>query len=203
MVGFSFLHHCQSERKLYENKNIVIPHSAGLGVALNPQLSTAHAQGTAFTYQGRLNFNGNPAAGNFDVRFAVFDANTNGNQFGVTLTNSATAVTNGLFAVTLDFGAGIFTGPSRWLEIAARTNGNGAFATLAPRQALTPTPYAIYANTASNVLGSVPASQVSGVISPAQLPANVITNTQTGVTEAELFPSAAPSASRMPRRTMR
>jgi hypothetical protein len=28
---------------------------------LNPQLSTALAQGTAFTYQGRLNTGGNPA----------------------------------------------------------------------------------------------------------------------------------------------
>ena len=162
IVGISFLHQSQGERKKYENKNIVIPHRAGLGIALNPQLSTAHAQGTAFTYQGRLNFNGNPAAGNFDVRFAVFDTNTNGNQFGFTLTNSATAVTNGLFAVTLDFGAGIFTGPSRWLEISARTNGNGAFATLTPRQALTPTPYAMFANTASNVSGTVSAAQIGG-----------------------------------------
>ena len=129
---------------------------------LNSQLSTAHAQGTAFTYQGRLNFNGAPAAGNFDVRFAVFDANTNGNQFGVTLTNSATAVTNGLFAVTLDFGAGIFTGPSRWLEIAARTNGNGAFATLTPRQALTPTPYAFYSATTGNASTAVNANNFTG-----------------------------------------
>ena len=36
---------------------------------LNPQLSTLHAQGTAFTYQGRLNDGGNPASG--QLRFAL------------------------------------------------------------------------------------------------------------------------------------
>ena len=146
-----------------------------------------HAQGTAFTYQGRLNFNGNPAAGSFDLRSAVFDTNSVGNQVSVTLTNIATPVTNGLFAVTLDFGPGIFTGPARWLEISTRTNGPGTFTTLTPRQALTATPYAVFAGGASNLLGSLPASQVSGTISPTQLPANVVTNTETGVTLGGTF----------------
>ncbi len=145
------------------------------------------AQGTAFTYQGRLNFNGTAAAGNFDLTFTLFATNTAGIVIATPVTNSATAVTNGLFTVTLNFGAGIFTGPDRWLEIAARTNGNGAFTTLSPRQPLTPTPYAIFANTASNVLGVVPSSQISGTISSTQLPANVITNTQTGVTLGGIF----------------
>ena len=43
---------------------------------LNPQLSTAHAQGTAFTYHGRLNDGGNPANGIYNLRFALFDAMT-------------------------------------------------------------------------------------------------------------------------------
>ncbi len=120
------------------------------------------AQGTAFTYQGRLNFNGAPAAGNFDLRFAVWDANTNGNQLGGTLTNSTTTVTNGLFTVTLDFGAGIFTGPDRWLEIAARTNSGGAFTLLTPRQAIAPTPYAIFAGSASNITGVINSAQLGG-----------------------------------------
>ncbi len=54
--------------------------------------------------------------------------------------------------MTLDLGQpGIFTGPDRWLEIAVRTNSNGAFTILAPRQKLTPTPYAI---TAGNVVSN-------------------------------------------------
>src|SRR5439155_571146 len=68
---------------------------------------------------------------------------------GNTITNSPTGVTNGLFTVTLDFGAGVFTGPARWLEIGARTNGNGSFTTLSPRQPLTPTPYATFAAAAA------------------------------------------------------
>jgi hypothetical protein len=36
---------------------------------LSPQLSTAHAQGTAFTYQGRLYDGTNAAAGNYDLHF--------------------------------------------------------------------------------------------------------------------------------------
>ena len=38
---------------------------------LNPQLSTVFAQGTAFTYQGRLADNGNAANGNYDLRFTT------------------------------------------------------------------------------------------------------------------------------------
>jgi photosystem II stability/assembly factor-like uncharacterized protein len=133
--------------------------------AFNLQPSTAFAQGTtAFSYQGRLNNNGSPANGLYDLRFIVWDALTNGNIVAGPVTNSATSVTNGLFAVTLDFGGGVFTGPARWLQLDARTNGNGAFTTLLPRQPITPTPYAIMANSASNLLGTLPATQLSGTL---------------------------------------
>ena len=107
---------------------------------LNAQPSIALAQGTAFSYQGRLNANGSPATGIYDVRFAVYDALTSGNQIAGPLTNSAISVSNGLFTVTMDFGSGVFTGPARWLEIAARTNGTPTFSTLTPRQPVLPTP---------------------------------------------------------------
>ena len=111
------------------------------------QPSTLHAQGTAFTYQGRLNSSGNPASGTYDLTFALFSVSSGAGQVGVTLTNTPVAVSNGLFTVTLDFGAN-FPGASRWLEIGVRTNGGGAFTTLVPRQALTATPFAITAGTA-------------------------------------------------------
>lgn len=101
--------------------------------------------GTAFTYNGRLSENGGPANGLYDFRFAICDAATNGSTVSGLLTNAATPVANGLFAVTLDFGAGVFDGTERWLELGVRTNGGGEFITLAPRQLLTPTPYALYA----------------------------------------------------------
>ena len=135
--------------------------------------STAFAQGTAFTYQGRLNDGGVPANGTYDLLLTIYDLPTGPGAFA-NQTNSAVAISNGLFTVTLDFGPGIFTGPERWLEIAVRTNGGGAFANLAPRQKITATPYAI---AAGNVTGSVLASQLSGSISPANISAGTITST--------------------------
>jgi len=109
---------------------------------------SAHAQGTAFAYQGRLSDGASLANGNYDLRFAIFDAASAGAQEGNTLTNAATVVTNGLFTVTLDFG-NQFPGADRWLGIGVRTNGGGAFTSLDPRQLLTPTPYAIYSSSAN------------------------------------------------------
>ena len=107
----------------------------------------AWAQPTAFTYQGELSDSGSPANGIYDLRFAVYDAETNGTSIGM-VTNAATEVGEGLFTVTLDFGASVFDGDDRWLEIGAVTNGGGLFSTLTPRQAITSTPYAIRAKVA-------------------------------------------------------
>ena len=133
---------------------------------LNLQLSTVLAQGTAFTYQGQLKDGGNPASGNYDLRFTIYDStNSPGNVIAGPLTNSATAVSNGLFTATLDFGTGVFAGNPRYLDIGVRTNGSAsAFTILSPRQLLAPTPYAIFANTASNLFGTLPAAQLTGTL---------------------------------------
>src|SRR5206468_8279250 len=110
----------------------------------------ARAQDTAFTYQGRLNENGQPANGNYDLRFAIHDAATNGNTLAGPITNAATTVSNGLFTATLDFGANVFDGSARWLEAAVRSSGTtNPFISLAPRQLITPAPYALFAPTAA------------------------------------------------------
>ena len=114
------------------------------GLSLFTVITRLHAQGTAFTYQGRLNDGVNPASGKYDLRFIVYDNGAGGSQQGPILTNSATAVSNGLFTVTLDFG-NQFPGAGRWLEIGVRTNGGGTFTALAPRQQLTSAPYAVTA----------------------------------------------------------
>ncbi len=136
---------------------------------LNLQPLTVFAQGTAFSYQGRLAAGGSPANGSYDLEFTVCDALTTGNVVGGPVTNSATGVTNGLFTVTLDFGSGVFTGAARWLQLGVRSNGNGAFTTLVPRQQLLPAPYSVMASAASNLLGTLPAAQLSGT-----LPASVL-----------------------------
>ena len=129
-------------------------HGSILGLSLlmtvGPQLAACFAQGTAFTFQGRLNYNGNLANGNYDMRFAIHDSADGPQTVGTPLTNTAIAVSSGLFTVTLDFGPDVFTGPPRWLEIGVRTNGAVSFDALSPRQQISPTPYAI---TAGQVLG--------------------------------------------------
>jgi len=127
--------------------------------ALHLQFSPAHAQGTAFTYQGRLNDGAIPASGNYDLRFALYNALTLGAQQGSTITNASTAVSNGSFTVVLDFG-NQFPGAARWLEIGVRTNGSGAFANLVPRQLITPAPYAYRAAAFS---GSISNAQLAGI----------------------------------------
>src|SRR5206468_3180102 len=82
-----------------------------------------------------------------DLLFTMYDAVTNGAALGKDVPG-ATSISNGLFTVTLNFDARLFTGADRWLEIEVRTNGGGSFTTLSPRQALLRTPYAIYASTA-------------------------------------------------------
>lgn len=150
---------------------------------LNSQLPTALAQGTAFTYQGRLNDGVAPANGIYDLRFTVFDAAVGGFQVPW-VTNFATVVSNGLFTATLDLG-NVFYGDPRWLEIAVRTNGGGGFTILDPRQALTPTPYAIFAGGASNLIGAVSSANLAGTYSQAVTlnnPGNVFTGNGGGVT---------------------
>src|SRR5208337_4223286 len=103
---------------------------------LNSQLSTLHAQGTAFTYQGQLQNNGSPASGTYNLTFSLFNTNTSGVPIAGPVTNSAVAITNGLITVPIDFGASVFSGQTNWLEIAVETNGVNTFTTLAPRQQL-------------------------------------------------------------------
>src|SRR4051812_33930989 len=144
-----------------------------LALTLIVSIHTAAAQGTAFSYQGRLNNGGNPASGTFDLKFTLFNTNSNGIAFAGPVTNSATVVTNGLFIVAIDFGPGVFTGANYWLEIAVRTNGGGAFATLAPRQPVLPTPYSVMANSATTLLGTLPTAQLAGTFPASQLSGTV------------------------------
>ena len=99
--------------------------------------ASSRAQNTVFTYQGRLNLNGTPANGNYDLSFGLYATNSGGSPIGSVLTNFAVPVSNGLFTTVLQFNAS-FSGPSYWLDISVRTNGGGTFNELSPRQWLTP-----------------------------------------------------------------
>jgi len=122
--------------------------------------------GTAFTYQGQLIRNDEPANGAFEFRFTLYDETGGSAQVGVTVSHVIT-VTDGLFTTNLDFGSGVFTGDARYLEIAVRPQGSaGDYSTLSPRQALTPSPYALYAPQAGAVdwggITNVPPDLVDG-----------------------------------------
>src|SRR5207237_4948101 len=95
----------------------------------------AVAQTTTFTYQGRLTDGGTAANGTYDLQFKLYDALTAGNLQGSpnTVTKTSVLVTNGIFTVQLDFGAGAFPGADRFLEISVQHNGGG-FTTLTPRR---------------------------------------------------------------------
>lgn len=129
-------------------------------------------QGTAFQYQGRLTDAGTPANTNYDMQFKLFDSAdfVTGNQVGATITTLSVQVTNGVFTVQLDFGAGVFTGAARFLEIAIRPAGSlDAFTVLSPRQPFTSAPYAVRsitaaaADAATNATNATNAAQLGGI----------------------------------------
>jgi endosialidase-like protein/Regulator of Chromosome Condensation (RCC1) repeat protein len=163
-------------------------------VAFIPQLLSA--QVTAFTYQGRLNDNGQPANGNYDFQFRLYDSPTNGGQVPVIPVSPNVPVSNGLFTTGMDFGSGVFNGTTYYLEIAVQPKNGGGFTTLSPRQVILPVPGAVFASSASNLLGTLPTAQLSGTIaagnitgaiSVSQLPATVVTNGASGVNISGTF----------------
>ncbi|HET8676746.1 MAG TPA: tail fiber domain-containing protein [Blastocatellia bacterium] len=142
------------------SKLSVIAFSVLLQVMLLIGASAVAAQTTAFTYQGRLTDGPNPADAIYEMQFKLFDSAdfVTGIQVGTTVTNLSVEVTNGVFAVQLDFGASVFDGSPRFLEIGIRPAGSpGAFTVLSPRQPVTSAPYAIRSETATN------ASQLGGI----------------------------------------
>ena len=184
----TFLHHNKPMKNTSSIFNSILP-LRGSGKAtiplaallallstVNSQLSTAHAQGTGFTYQGHLANGGNPVTGLYDFTNALYNASSGGAQVGSTITLTAVPVTNGLFTVLLDFD-GVFNGTAYWLQIGVRSNGVGSYVALSPRQQLTPTPYAV---TAENLDGTVLASQLSGT-----LPSGLLSGTCTGRGDTE------------------
>jgi len=151
------------------------PHSQNLLLALAVLAGTQiqlHAQATAFTYQGRLNIGGSPASGLYDYRFKLYADPLGSTQVGSSYITNTIPVTNGLFVTAIDFGAGIFTGGTNWLEVDVKTNGAGSYTVLTPLQGVTPTPIAIFAETAGNVSGTVPAAQLSGAVANGNLPSS-------------------------------
>ncbi len=120
----------------------------------------AFAQGTGFSFQGRLNDGTTPANGSYDLQFSLYTAIVGGSPIGSTMPKPNTTLVNGVFSVMLDFGATAFNDPNAvFIEIGIKPNGSpNAFTILGPRQQLTVVPYAVRANDSAQ-LGGVPASE--------------------------------------------
>ncbi len=104
---------------------------------------TAAPVGTAFTYQGSLIKGGVPVSTPQDFEFGIYDSASGTGQVGTTITLANVAVTNGLFNVNLDFGAGAFGTEQRFLQIMVRSIGDTVYMGLAPRAAVMPAPVAL------------------------------------------------------------
>ena len=102
-------------------------------LALAVSLALGCAQ--PFTYQGSLRDGGNPANGNYQMTFRLYNAAAGGTLLG-TVGPVAVPVSNGLFSVELNFPASIWDGGTRYLEIQVGAT------TLSPRVKINPTPYA-------------------------------------------------------------
>ena len=130
---------------------VVLPLLA-IGWLFSSGESEGHAQGSAFTFQGRLTSSGSPVYGAYDVTFTLKDSATGGSSISTPNVVAPLGITNGLFTTVLDFGTAAFDGTPRWLEIGMRTNGSSAaYNILLPRTAINATPYATFATTPAAV----------------------------------------------------
>ncbi|MDW8106965.1 MAG: hypothetical protein RMK45_05745 [Armatimonadota bacterium] len=104
-------------------------------------LSDAFAQGVpqAFTFQGFLRQGTAPFGGTLPMVFRIFDASAGGTLVWQSTTISVT-VNSGLFTVTLDPPASVWTGAPRFLEV--QIIQGSTTITLSPRIPINPTPYA-------------------------------------------------------------
>lgn len=137
----------------------------------NPNGYLASPLATTITYQGRLKDASGPVDDYCDFEFKLFASSGGSDQVGSGIYRNNITVEDGYFTVNdLDFGAEAFQGEARWLEVGVRCpTGIGDFELLTPRQGLTATPQALYAN-------QVPWSGLTGI--PAGLADGVDNDTQ-------------------------
>ncbi len=104
-----------------------------------------------FTYQGQLRNAGALVNGPVDLRITLWDSDVAGGQVGAMNNYQAVPITDGRFAVGLNFGATAFDGSNRWVQLEFRSPaGSGQYLTLNPRDKIMATPYAMFALNGGN-----------------------------------------------------
>jgi hypothetical protein len=134
-----------------------------------------------FTYQGQLRQGGSAVNETCDFQFSLWDTAGSGSpptgasQVGSLQPAAGVLVSEGLFTVVLGFGSDAFKGDERWLQILVRCpDGSGPYTTLAPRQQLSASPYALYAPSA----GSASDLSCNGCIASTELASGAVTSSQ-------------------------
>ncbi len=128
----------------------------------------ALGQSTSLTYQGRLDDEGVPANGLYDLRFRLFDAATGGAQVGPSLCFAGVDVLDGLFMVGLDFGQQFGTSAQRHLDVQVRRTigqpctDDFGYVLLSPRQQMTAVPFANHALLATQATSAFTMSAADG-----------------------------------------
>ena len=162
--------------------------------------------GTRFTYQGYLEDGGVPKNGDIDLAVNAFDAASGGAVIGFAKLESV-PVSNGVFTVQLDFGNSTFLGTTVFLDMHVREDADGDMASndnfvqLSPRQELTPTPYALHAESVSMDAissaeiadGSITASDVDTTSTSVGLQRRLAGSCSTGSALSDISASGAPS----------
>jgi hypothetical protein len=109
-----------------------------VAVLIAPTLAQAQAsQSPDFSYQGRIERDGQLFDGTADFVFTLWDAATGGSAIGSAIVENDYPVVDGLFTVQLAF-PGAFTGQQRWLQVSID-------GTVMPRQPIATAPVAQYA----------------------------------------------------------
>ncbi|MBV7327833.1 hypothetical protein KFU94_06150 [Chloroflexi bacterium TSY] len=148
ILAFTMFVLCLSVAVLYTSRTTEQVHAET--ITQSETVTAAAVTNPVFTYQGRLTEEGNPATGTYDFVFTLYDAPTDGTQVGNAILMEDVDVNDGFFTVPLDFGSDIFLRGTLFLEIRLRTgSATEEYTILAPRRAITSTPYAADASHAS------------------------------------------------------
>ncbi len=151
-------------------KTTLLKNILALAVCVGVQ-TKLHAQGTAFTYQGRLDDGGVSANGLYDFNCGLYRDQVDTNPIVTEVLLKSVPVTNGLFLLTLDFDPHAFTGYPLFLDLQVKSAGNSKFTQITPRQPITSTPYAARALTA--VAAETAATADSAAVASAVVPGGV------------------------------
>jgi hypothetical protein len=153
-------------------------HAAILAFAAATAPAFADPQLPDFVYQGRLQQNGAPANGNFDLAFALYDAPSGGNQVGATINEAGYPVDDGIFSISLSF-PGAFTGTQLYLEVSVEGTP------MLPRQPDATTPVAQFTLSGTtgpaggDLSGSYPNPAIAfGAVTNSKLAAGSVSNSK-------------------------